>query len=228
MKDHRSRTRRPRPQPRHNNNHALHRRLRRDLSFIGKELRLSLQNVMQAMEEQDRVRAGGLIPDLKQLQAREDASREVCLRILALTRGNNDELRWTRSTHSILTLMEKSSDEIRTIARNVARIPPGPSFPFVRDLPVMGRVAGEMLQRSTRAVLRPEAAFARRIIASDSSLDRRRDAFAEKVRRFLSVYPEATRSLLPYLRISKNLERIGDHASQMAAEVIYFLGETSG
>ena len=226
MKNHRSRNPARRSHPR-NNNHALHHRLRRDLCVIGKELTLSLQRVMAAMEVQDRDRAGALIPDLKHLQAREDASRDVCLRILALTHGNSDELRWTRSTHNVLALMEKSSEEIQTIARNVVRIAPGPSFPFVRDLPAMGRVAQAMLRSSTRAVLRPEAAFARRIIASDSSLDRRRDAFAEKVRRFLSRHPEATRALMPYLSISRHLERIGDHASQMAEEVVYFLGATS-
>jgi len=197
------------------------------VSLIGKELSLSLHNVMQALENRDRSRASGLIPDLKHLQEREDASREVCLKILALTHGNNEELRWTRSTHFILSLMEKSSDEIETIAHSVAGIDLDPSFPFLRDLPEMGRVARGMLDKSTRAVLRPEAEFARRIIESDSSLDRRRDAFTEKTNAFLSSHPEAALAMTPYLAISRHLERIGDHASHMAEEVIYFLEGTS-
>lgn len=207
---------------------ALRRRLRRDLSLIGKELSRSLQKVIEAVEDRHRGRTNGRLPDLRQLQAREDASREACIEILALTQGSNDELRWTRSTHNILDLMERSSDEILTMARSVARIPPGASFPFVRDLPAMGRVARGMLERSTRAVLRPEAESARRVMASDSSLDRRRDAFAAKVRRFLAAHPESASGILPYLAISDHLERIGDHASQMAEEVIYFLGESTG
>jgi len=226
---HEQRTRTPgrRSRCRGNKGRALHQRLRRDLGFIGKELSRSLGNVMEALVDRDRSRANGLLPDLKHLQAREDASREVCLRILALTHGNNQELRWTQSTHLILSLMERSSDEIKTIAQSVAEIVARPCFPFVRDLPEMGRVARGMLDRSTRAALRPEAEFARRIIASDSSLDRRRDAFRRKARDFLSTHPEAARALSPYLAISRHLERIGDHASHMAEEVIYYLGETS-
>ncbi len=218
-------TRPPQKRKRLNGNsyRALHRRLRDDMSVIGKGLSESLRKVMQAFEERDANRANRLIPELKHLQERESASRDICLRILALGQGNTEELRWAGSAHRILALMEKSVDEIQEIAQNVAEIDGSPAVPFAGELPAMGRVACGMLDRSTRTVLRPEAEGARKIIETDSSLDRSRDAFAEKADDFLSIHPEASQGLLPYLLISKHLERIGDHASHMAEEVIYSL-----
>jgi phosphate uptake regulator len=175
----------------------LHRRLRDEMSLIGKGLSESLQTAMQALEERDEKRAGRLIPELKHLQDREGASREVCLRILALMLGNTEELRWTGKAHQILSLMEMSVDEIQGIAQNVTEINGSPAIPFAGDLPDMGRVACGMLAQSTRAVLQPEAEGARKIMATDSSLDRSRDAFAEKADDFLSMHPEAADDLRP-------------------------------
>jgi len=217
---------RKRKGPREAGRHDLHRRLQEEISRIGQGLSRSLRTVMQALEEHDTGRARRLLHDLEQLRNREGAYREMCFRILAAMEGNTEELRWTDKAHRILFLMEQSVTEIRGIAEDVARIDGRPADALDRDLPEMGRLACGMLDRSANAVLRREAGSAREILRNDSSLDRSCDAFAEKAGAFLTLHPEAAHAVRPYLSISERLERIGDHASHMAEEVIYFLDGT--
>ena len=202
---------------------TLHHRLKKEMAAIGKRLNESMHQVLEAMETRDSKRARRLIPKLQGLQGKEEASRDVCLKILALTKGNTDQLRWTSSAHKILSIMKESSAEIEEIAQKVAKIEGNSDLPHVKDLPIMGQAAGRMLQKSISAVLEPDAEHARSVIEADSSLDRSKEAFMEKAFAFLIKHPEATQLMVPYLFISKHLERIGDQASHIAEEVVYYL-----
>jgi len=193
------------------------------MSSLGKRLNESLRQVLLAMEKQDTNQARKLIPELHQLNDLENTSRDICLQILTFTAGNTDQLRWTSSAHKILSLMKESSTEIEEIALKVAKIEHAPALPLIEDLPEMGRVANGMLQKSIRAALEPDEEFARRVIEADSSLDRSRENFMDGAIAFLSKNPEATPHMVPYLCISQHLERIGDHASHIAEEVVYYL-----
>jgi len=210
------------------NNHMLQRQLKKEMGLIGKVLSRSLVQVLKAVEERDADLARELISGLQNLQGRENASRDVCVRILALTMGNTNELRWTNSAYKILSLMEKSSLEIEEIARQVEEIEKAPDLPFAKELPSMGAMASSMLRESIQAAISPDADDACRIIVTDSNLDRSKEAFKKKVAAFLSENPEAAQPVTPYLFISKHLERIGDHASHIAEEVAYFLQAQNG
>jgi phosphate transport system protein len=86
-------------------------------------------------------------------------------------------------------------------------------------------MASEMLERSIRITLDPDAEAARSIMESDSSLDRHRDDFIERAIAFVGEGPNDSPPVVPYVVISRHLERIGDHASHMAEEVAYYLQE---
>ena len=209
-------------------NHTLHRQLKKEMGHIGKQLSRSLAQALKAVEKKDAVLARELISGLQRLHGRENASLDVCVRILALTKGNTDELRWTSRAYRILSLMGQSSQEIEEIARKVEEIEKTPELPLAKELPLMGQVASSMLRESIQAAICPDADDACRIIAADSSLDRSKEAFKKKVAAFLSENPEAAQPVTPHLFISKHLERIGDHASHIAEEVAYFLQELNG
>lgn len=208
-------------------NPTLQSRLRKEMSSLGERLNESLRQVLLAMEEQDTNQARKLIPELNELKEQEDTSHDLCLQILTFTQGNADQIRWTNSAHKILSLMKKSSTEIEEIAHKLTKIEQAPAFPLIKDLPEMGRVANGMLQKSIHAALEPDVDFALGVIEADSSLDRSREHFMDEAVAFLSKNPDATPLMVPYLFISQHLERIGDHASHIAEEVVYYLHDRS-
>jgi len=124
-----------------------------------------------------------------------------------------------------LSLISRISHEIAAIARQIGKINDGPDLPIAEDLPEMGRMASRMLERSIRIALHPDAVGARKIMEEDSSLDRRKEDFAKKAISLVNDHPQDSQPVVPYVLVSRHLERIGDHASHIAEEVAYYLQE---
>lgn len=203
--------------------HGLPSRLRSELESLGRALETILEDTLRACEERNAEKARDLCAQVRGLDEQTSICRETCLEILARPGGGTPEKRWTGHAHTILCLLSEISREIAEIASRTVLLGPGPAPALARDLPRMGREASRMLSGSIRSVLRPDVVTARRIMVSDHSLDHQREAFLSKATDFMLAHPEAARPALPYVQISRHLERLGDHASHMAQEVVYHL-----
>ncbi len=202
----------------------LQRELRKGIESIGRDLDDSLRRIVEALEDSGGGEPSRQLPErLREIREREDGSRELCLRILANRNGNTAEIRWTECAHTNLSLMEKTLEEISAMLGRIDEIQRQPSLPLAKDLPVMGRMANRMLRGSIRNLLHPDEGKTHRIIESEISLDQRKEAFVEKAVAFVRDHPDKVGSVIPYVLVSRHLEKIGDHASHMAEEVGYYL-----
>jgi phosphate transport system protein len=186
-----------------------------------------MQLVLEALEKRDVESAKKVLGQVEALHQREDALKELCLKILASTNGNTPETRWTGCAHRILSLVGDTSAEIAAVAKQVEEIKKCPELPLAKNLPEMGRMATQMLERSIQIALHPDAEDARRIMEEDSSLDLHKEDFIKKAIAFTADNPESAEPVVPYVLVSRHLERIGDHASHIAEEVAYYLREPS-
>jgi phosphate transport system protein len=205
--------------------HSLYRQLRTEMDSVGSELAQSMQQALEALEQRNGGSAERILGRLDSLRKKEDSLKEICLRILGGKNGSTPELRWTGCSHKILSVMSGISVEIAAIARQIGKINNEPDLPIAQDLPEMGRMASRMLERSIQIALHPDADGARKIMEEDSSLDRHKDNFAEKAISLVSEHPRNSQPVVPYVLVSRHLERIGDHASHIAEEVAYYLQE---
>jgi phosphate transport system protein len=193
------------------------------MDSIGRDLNQAIQQVLEALEQRNGVSTEALLSRLEGLQKREDPLKEICLEILGGRNGNTPERQWTGCAYKILSLMSRSSVEIAAIARQVGKIRQGPDLPILEDLTRMGAMAGRMLAQSIQTALHPDADSARRIMEEDSSLDRQKEDFATRAISLANEFPENAQPVVPYVLVSRHLERIGDHASHIAEEVAYYL-----
>ncbi len=205
------------------NQKNLYRRLKTEMDSIGRDLDLAIQQVLEALARRNGAPPEALLSRLEGLQKREDPLKELCLEILGSGNGNTPELQWTGCAYKILSLMVKSSAEIAAIAGQVGKIRRGPELPILEDLSRMGATAARMLARSIRTALHPDADTARKIMEEDSSLDRQKEDLAQRAISLANEYPKNAQPLVPYVLVSRHLERIGDHASHIAEEVAYYL-----
>lgn len=212
--------------PKNENNQGLYDQLKTGMNTIGRDLTRSMQQVLEALQTRDAESAEKLLVRLEDLHQKEDEVKEICLQILGGKNGNTPELQWTRCAHRILSLMGRSSEEIAAIARAIQKINHSPELPIAEDLPKMGRLASDMLERSIRTAFHPDAKDARRIMEEDRSLDRQKDEFAKRAIAFVAENPDRSQPVVPYVLVSRHLERIGDHASHIAEEVAYCLQAT--
>ena len=211
--------------PTTNNQQGLYLQLKTEMNSAGNDLGQSMQQVLRALEQRNGASAEKILGRLDGHRKREDTLKEMCLQILGGKNGSTPELRWTSCAHKVLSLMSGISTEIAAIATQVGKINDGPDLPIAGDLPEMGRMASRMLEQSIQIALHPSADGARRIMEEDSSLDRHKDDFANKAICLVNDHPQNSQPVVPYVLVSRHLERIGDHASHIAEEVAYYLQE---
>jgi phosphate transport system protein len=204
---------------------GLYRQLRTEMDSVGDDLGKSMTQILEALEHRNGASAERVLGRLEDLRKKEDSLKEICLQILGGKNGRTPELRWTGCAHKILSFMSGISTEIAAIAKQLGKIEEGPDLPIAEDLPEMARMACRMIEQCIRTVLHPDAASARRVMEEDSSLDRHKDDFAKRAISLVNEYPENSQPVVPYVLVSRHLERIGDHASHIAEEVAYYLQE---
>ena len=204
---------------------GLYCQLRAEMDSVGDDLAQSMTQVLQALEHRNGASAEKILDRLEDLQKKEDTLKEMCLQILGGENGSTPELRWAGCAHKVLSLMSGISTEIIAIATQIGKINDGPDLPIAEHLPEMGRMASRMLEKSIRIALHPDAVGARRVMEEDSSLDRHKEDFAKKAISLVNDHPEHSQPVVPYVLVSRHLERIGDHASHIAEEVAYYLQE---
>jgi phosphate transport system protein len=148
---------------------------------------------------------------------------ELCIRILALRQPAARDLRLTTTALKITTDLERIGDLASHIAERALELCAElPIKPYI-DVPRMAELARDMVHRSLDAFVREDAELALSVCASDDALDK---LHAQLFRELLSFMVEDPRTITRAMRllfVSKSLERIGDHATNIAEMVIFMV-----
>jgi phosphate transport system protein len=98
-----------------------------------------------------------------------------------------------------------------------------PSLKPLVDLPVMGETAERMVRDSLEALVRKDCALAEKVLEDEKRVDAYRDQIFRVLLTYMMADPGTIERALALILISRNLERIGDHATNIAEEVIYLV-----
>ncbi|HEY1423062.1 MAG TPA: phosphate signaling complex protein PhoU [Candidatus Acidoferrum sp.] len=129
--------------------------------------------------------------------------------VLAVSRINND--------------LERIGDQAVNIAQGALRILRHPRVKPYVDLPRMSEVAEEMMRDSLNAVVRRDVDLARKVLASDDMVDHYRDQIFRELLTYMMGDSSVVFPAFELILVAKNLERIGDHATNIAEDVIYIV-----
>lgn len=156
--------------------------------------------------------------EVNELQIQVD---EHVIDLLALQHPVAADLRLVVMSTKISGELERIGDQCVNICQNTSFLLQHPSLKPLLVIPLMAEVARRMLRDALDAFVRKDAELARRVLATDDQVD----AFKEQIFRELLTYmmsdPATIPRALSLILISRNLERIGDHATNIAEEVIY-------
>jgi phosphate transport system protein len=145
-----------------------------------------------------------------------------CLKILALHQPVASDLRRVAAILRINSDLERMADLARHIAkraRKLAKEPTGRALP--RDLEVMAGEALDQVRESLDALAQGDVDLARAVIAGDRKVDRHRNAVVEDLKQAIRNDPERLDSWLRLINVTRNLERVADHATNIAEAVVY-------
>lgn len=132
-----------------------------------------------------------------------------------------ENLRLIIVTSKIAQNLERVADEATTIGRRTLQLNQEPQLEFCSEIPRVADVAVDMLKVSLDAFVSRDSEKARTVIPRDVEVDCNHKQLQRELATFMADHPKAVERCLNLLTVSKSIERIADHAKNIAEEVVY-------
>ena len=195
--------------------------LRRNLILLGAEVERQIQRAIEALVELDEKKAEDVIAADAEIDRMEIHVEEQAVQLLALQQPVAVDLRFLVAALKINNDLERIGDHAVNIAEGAQRMAGQKPFkPFI-DIPYMAEVAMTMLKQSLDAFVNRDAALARRVIKKDDILDEKNVSIIRELLTYMAEYPSLITYCLELISISKNLERVGDLATNICEDTIF-------
>ena len=178
---------------------------------------------VQAVQERDESMALQAIENDTEVDSLEVAVEEECLKLLALYQPVAIDLRFIVAVLKLNNDLERVGDLAVNIAERavfLCRMCPVP-VPF--DFDTMATKASQMLKKSLDALVNGDVTAATEVCIADDEVDAINRDMYEQVKSAIREHPEHLDALIHLLSVSRHLERIADHATNIAEDVIYLV-----
>jgi len=208
----------------------MKRHLQRELESLKKQI-LSLgamaeervRMAIEAFETRNGELARKVIELDREIDETEVQVEEECLKILALHQPVAVDLRFISAVIKINNDLERVGDEAVNIAERVDNISRRPPVKVPFEYSTMAEKAETMLHRSLDALVSLDADLAYKVCLSDDEVDDINRDIYDKIKVVIQEQPDRVGYLINLLFIARHLERIADHATNIAEEVIYMV-----
>jgi phosphate transport system protein len=195
--------------------------LRRNLILMGGEVERQIQHAIEALTEVDEKKAADVIAADAEIDRMEMVIEEQAVHLLALQQPVAVDLRFLVAVLKINNDLERIGDHAVNIAEGAERLAGQKPFkPFI-DINYMAEVAMSMLKQSLDAFVNRDASLAKQVIKKDDILDDKNVSLIRELLTYMAEYPNLITYCLELISISKNLERVGDLASNICEDTIY-------
>lgn len=182
-----------------------------------------IRGAIRALIERDSALARQIIEKDLRVNAMDVEVDEDCLRLLALHQPAARDLRFVTTAMKISTELERMSDLAENVCERAIELNEEPQLKPYIDLPRMANWTLRMVKDSLDAFVNQDTALARKVCADDDFVD---DLTEQLFRELLSFMIEDPRTITRAIRltfIGKYIERIADHATNMAELVVYLV-----
>jgi phosphate transport system protein len=119
--------------------------------------------------------------------------------------------------------LERVADQAINICQNAHFVLEAPPLKPILDLPAMAAIAQKMVRDSINAMLNRDTNLANHVLEEEKKVDAYRDQIFRTLLTYMMADPATIQRALSLILIARNLERIGDHATNIAEEVIYWI-----
>jgi len=198
-------------------------RLKKMILSLSAFVEEDVERAVRSVAERDTELAQGVIGADPDIDRTEVDVEEECLKILALHQPVAIDLRFIVAVLKINTDLERIGDLAVNIAERAVFLNAQPEVPTPFDFPGMARKARAMLRRSLDALVTMNAEIAWQVCAADDEVDEINRKMYVQVEDGIRQHPDQIDSLIHMLSISRHLERIADHATNIAEDVIYMI-----
>lgn len=197
--------------------------VKKELLTLGAIVENSLGCVLSALSERDSYAAESIINLDNQIDMKEVEIEEDCLKIIALHQPVAADLRFLVSCIKINNELERIGDQAVNISQRVKKLCSWGNPSHIFDYRIMGSKTKEMLKLSLDAFVNLDWKLASKVRNMDDEVDNIKDQAYDYIKGVLKDADSHIGYFINMFLVSRHLERIADHATNIAEEVIYMV-----
>ena len=182
-----------------------------------------IQEAMRALVERDDVLARQVIDNDRRVNTLDVEIDEECLELLALYQPAARDLRFITTAMKISTELERMSDLAENVCERAIELNDEPQLKPYIDIPRMAEMALRMVWEALDAFVKSDAALARKVLKDDDAVDNLTKQLFRELLSFMLENPQTISRAIRLSFISKYIERIADHATNVAELVVYLV-----
>jgi phosphate transport system protein len=201
--------------------------LKQDLLRMASLSETAVGKAVKALVVRDAALAEEVLESEEEINGLEIIVDDECMRILALRQPEAGDLRFIAMALKIVSDLERIGDMAVNIAQRAKEILQEPLLKPLIDIPRMAQLSQQMLKNSLDAFLYGDAELARAVCRQDDEVDNLADQIFRELMTYMMQDSRAISRALHLIFVSRHLERVADHATNIAEGVIYMVkGQT--
>jgi len=198
--------------------------LHKEILKMGVLAQESIYKSIEALKNRDKERAQEVINTDNKIDELELAIDEHCIDLIARYQPMAGDLRFIATGMKINVELERIADLAVDISQRVLELVDKPLLKPLIDIPKLSIVAQNMVRDSIDSFIKKDVALAKKVVLSDSEADRLRNLISDElINDYMAKDPSTSPRAVMLLLISRHLERICDHTTNIAEDVIYMV-----
>jgi phosphate transport system protein len=197
--------------------------LKQRLLWMGSLAESAVHKAVQAVLDAEESFAEQVLEEENTINEMQIEIDDRVQRLLALQQPMAVDLRFILAVSRINNDLERIGDQGVNIAQSALRILRHPQVKPYVDLPRMSELAEGMVRDSLNALVHHDQELAKSVLARDDEVDRIRDQMFRELLTYMMENSAVVFPAFELILVAKNLERIGDHATNIAEDVIYMI-----
>ena len=190
---------------------------------MGTLVESAIHNSVRALTERSEALAQQVLGNEDRINHLEIEIDDLAVRLLALQQPMAKDLRFLTAAIKINTDLERMGDlAVNIVERAIALMGRPPVTPMI-DIPQLARTTESMVRKSLDAFVKREPELARSVLQSDDTVDRLRDSIHSELISFMQEDPESIPQALDLILVARHLERIADHATNIAEDTLFLV-----
>jgi phosphate transport system protein len=197
--------------------------LQEKLVRMGRTAESMIQLALRMLIERDESMSAEVARREEEVNELQMEIDDRAVKLTALQQPVGGDVRFLFMASRIASELERIGDLAVNISQNVHHVLKAPPLKPLVDLPRMGEIAEQMVRSSIEALVARDCSLADRVLNDEQTVDAFRDQIFRVLLTYMMADPGTIERALGLILISRNLERVGDHATNIAEEVIYLV-----
>jgi phosphate transport system protein len=199
------------------------RQIKRQVLEMGGDVEAMIADATSSIVDRDMDARSRVLVQEETVNRLQNAIDEACLRVFALHQPLAGDLRFLAAVLKMTADLERIGDLTVNITQAAQRLMNEPPLKPYVDLPRMAALAADMVHKGLDALVDQDEQLARQVLLADEEVDALKDQMFRELLTFMMEDAHKIPICLQLIFVSKHYERIADHATNIAEEVIYYV-----